>query len=221
MTTAQHYDNYTNKNHASVGSLINRLFEHRSRILVVRIDLGYLNEYRSEITLATAQEHRDRLLDNKRRNHALFGHLLGYSWSLEHGSCKYDDRGGSGYHHHFLWFYDGAYRQEDISLGIGIANYWNGVITNGMGHCYISNFDKEKLAKMDCLGIGMIHRDDCSLRHNLLEHVAGYITKASEISDTRSGLPNGGEFRTFGRSQLPAPLRNDQPRLGRPPVARA
>ena len=221
MNTTEYFDQFANQNHASVGSLINRLFEHRSRILIIRIDLGYLNEYSSSVSLEMAQEHRNRLLDNRRRNHTLFGHLMGYAWSLEHGSCKYDGMGGTGFHHHFILFYDGAHRQEDMSLGIGIKNYWNEVITHGMGRCYVSNLDKDRFAAKDVLGIGMIHRDDLALRNNLLEHVAGYVAKDSPMLEVQSACSKTGDFRTFGRSQLLRPLPDDMPRRGRPPMNRA
>jgi len=220
MNTTIYFDQYANKNHASLGTLINRLFEHRSRLLVVRIDLNYLNEYRNLITLERAQEHRERLLDNRRRNHTLFDHLMGYGWSLEHGSCKYDGMGGAGYHHHFVFIYDGAHRQEDICLGLGIANYFRTVITNGMGRCHVSNLDKGKLDERGCLGIGMIHRDDVALRNNLIQRVAGYIAKGSSMPDARSGRSETGDFRTFGRSRLLPPLPENQPRRGRPPIQR-
>lgn len=219
MTEIIYFDQYNNKNHSSLGELINRLFEHRSRILIIRIDLGYKNEYRNSITLEVAQEHREHLLDNKRRNHSLFDHLLGYAWSFEHGSCNYDGESGTGYHHHLLLFYDGAHRREDIGLGMAIQDYWRRVITNGMGHCYISNFDKDRLAAQGCLGIGMIHRNDFDLRNNLLEHVAGYLTMESSMPPfIQSDRTATGGFRVFGRSQLWAPVDNNQPRRGRPPI---
>ena len=218
MTTAVYFDQYNSRNHISLAQLINGIFEYRSRLLFIRIDFGYMNEYRNSITLEMAQKHRERFLDNKRRNHTLFDHLLGYAWSFEHGSFNSYENSGSAFHHHFLLIYDGAYRQEDISLGIGIANYWRNVITNGMGLCYVSNFDKDKLARDACLGIGMIHRDELDLRNNLLQYVAGYIAKDSQIQDFRSARSETGEFRTFGRSRLLPPLPDNVLRRGRPPI---
>lgn len=220
MNTPMHYDQYINNNHASLGMFINRLFEHRSRILVVRIDLSYLKEYSQSVSLEMAQEHREQLLDYRWRDHHLFDRLLGYAWSLEHGSCNYDGMGGTGFHHHFIFFYDGSFRQEDISIGVGLANLWKDVITNHIGHCYISNFDKKKLEQMGCLGIGMIHRNDSALRNNLLKHVAGYLVKGSPMHDVQSARSETGDFRIFGRSWILPALPEDQPRRGRPPVQR-
>lgn len=217
MNSAVYFDQYLNKNHNSLAQLINRLFEHRSRLLFIRIDFNYLNAYRDAITLEIAQEHRERLLDNRRRNHTLFDHLLGYAWSFERGAYDPIGNRGSTFHHHFLMIYDGAYRQEDITLGVAIGEYWVNVITHGMGHYYVSNYDKKKFTEEGTLGVGMIHRDDLLLRHNLMHHAANYLVNDSSLQDMQSSRTDTGEFRTFGRSKILPPLPDNIPRRGRPP----
>ena len=210
MTNELLFSEYTNQNHASLGQLINDLFEHAtSALLVVRVDFLYRPEVREQITLETVQEHRCRFLDNRRRNRTLFEHLLGYAWSLEYGLL-------SGFHHHFLFFYNGQARQADITLGLGIASYFDTVITNGLTHSYVSNFDKMKFEKTGTLGIGAIAHNEITLRNNLLNHVAGYLTKDTIDSGVQECMEEDAAFRRFGKSQSPRPRSTLINPVGRP-----
>lgn len=191
--------------------LINRLFEYHSRILVVRIDLRYKKEVADQVPLEFAQMHRDQLLSDRRNHPEVFDSLIGYAWGFERGEKE------GGYHYHLLAFYNGAERREDIGIGMAIRDLWES-ITNGYGQCYISNFDKAKLAEQGCLGIGMIHRNDVLLRMNLIEKVAPYITKKCTAFDIQSGRTESGDFRVFGKSQMPKPFNPNIPRRGRPPA---
>ena len=191
--------------------LIDRLFELHSRILVIRIDLNYKTEVRNTVSIETVQMHREQLLADRRKYPDEFKGLLGYAWCLEQGEKE------GGYHHHLLAFYNGAERIDGIGIGEALRNLWD-TITNGNGHCYISNFDKRKLEMEGRWGIGMIHRDNVALRINLIENVATYITKKCTAFDIQSGRTESGQFRTFGKSQTPKPLDPNIPRRGRPPV---
>ena len=199
------------RNFYELAKLINRLFEYHSRILVVRVDLGYRQEFAREIPLEIVQMHRDQLLADKRAYPEAFDGLLAYAWGLE-GSEK-----GGGYHYHLLALYDGAIRKDGVGIGLAIGNLWKS-ITNSGGQYYVSNFDEAKLAKLGCLGIGMIHRTDVQKRICLIEKVAAYITKKCMFLDTCSGRTESGEFRTFGKSWMPKPLNPNLPRRGRPPA---
>lgn len=204
------FSEYTNSNHASLGQLINDLYQYAtSELLVVRVDALYRPEFRDQISLELVQEHRTRFLDNRRRNQTLFAHLLGYAWSLEYGLI-------SGFHHHFVFFYNGQTRQADITLGLGIARYFDTVITNGLACSYVSNLDKLKFERTGTLGIGAIAHNDITLRNNLLNHVAGYLTKGTMEEGVLECLPEGASFRRFGKSQSPEPRSSLAIRPGRP-----
>ena len=204
------FNEYANRNHASIGQLINDLYAYgSSKLLVVRVDFLYRPEFREQASLEVVQEHRRRILDNRRRNMTLFSDLLGYAWRLEYGVL-------SGFHHHFIFFYDGHKRREDISLGLGIANYFDTVITQGMTHSYVSNTDKLKFEQAGTLGIGAIAHNEINLRNYLLDKVAGYLTKGSLDDGYRECLEDGTSFRSFGRSESPQPRPEGIARLGRP-----
>lgn len=68
--------------------LINRLFERYSRLLVVRVDLKYRQEFASMIPLEAVQHHRDVLFHDCRHVQSVFGNLVGYAWGLEYGEGK-------------------------------------------------------------------------------------------------------------------------------------
>lgn len=200
------------RNLSELTKLINRLFEHHSRILVLRVDLSYKREVANVVPIEVVQMHREQLLGDRRNNPEVFEGLLGYAWSLE-----YSEKEG-GYHYHLLALYNGAVRRDDVGIGLAIRDVWN-TITEGYGQCYISNFDKDKLRNQGCLGIGMIHRDDVPLRINLVEKVAAYLTKKCTAFDIQSGRTDSGVFRTFGKSWMPKPLNPNVPRRGRPPAS--
>lgn len=201
------------RNQRELTKLINRLFEHHSRLLVVRVDLRYRKDAADFIPLEMVQMHRDKLLLDRRYHPEVFDGLVGYAWGFERGEQE------GGYHFHLLAIFHGADRRKDIRIGMDIRDLWSD-ITEGYGQCYISNFDKEKMNREGKLGIGMIHRTDVRLRINLIENVAGYITKKCSTFDVQSDRTESGEFRTFGKSRMPKPIDTSVPRRGRPPTRR-
>lgn len=189
--------------------LINRLFERYSRLLVVRVDLGYRKDIAKQVQLETAQMHREEFFSDKRSQPFVFEGLVGYAWGLEYGELE------GGYHYHLLMIYNSALRRDDVGIGMAIRDLWD-QITVGNSHCYISNFDKDRFAAEGSLGIGMIHRDDVPIRINLIEKVAAYISKKCTHFDIQSERTSSGEFRTFGKSWMPKPIDQSMPRRGRP-----
>lgn len=200
------FDQFTCKNHSSLGKLVNCVFDYVESILVVRIDLGYRKEFSDQITLSVIQEHRARLLDNRRQN-ALFDHLLGYSWHIDNGKFS-DDVGAHGLHQQFLFIFNGNNAHLEANIGGQIAAYFENVITHGWGHgCYSNGLNAGE--HIGFLGSQLIHRNDIELRNNLLEHVAGQLTHPSApLADLRSALNVVSRFRTFSRSRVwkPQPI---------------
>ena len=199
------------RNLVQLTELISRLFDHHSRLLVVRMDLLYHYEMSQHVPIEIAQDHRLDLLRDRREYPEMFYGLVGYAWGLECGEQS------NGYHYHMLFFYDGSLRHEDISIGFAIDRLWKH-ITHDFGYTKISNMDKDKFSNNGTLGIGMIHRTDWKLRKNLIERVAAYITKKCCATDIRTGRTESGSFRRFGKSWMPEPIDQNQPRRGRPPV---
>lgn len=137
------------------------------------------------------------------------------TWWPTLGDFEHSSEHQRGYHYHLPRHLRRAHRRDDIGLGMAIGGRWSD-ITNGYGHCYVSNFDERKLAKQACLGIGMIHRNDVASRINLIEKVAAYITK-KRSPDIQSTARHRVTSVPFGKSWTPKPLDPNAPRRGRPP----
>lgn len=193
------------KNCNGLGMFIDSLFDHYSRLLVIRVDFGYHsgNVIRSESDIISkyleAKEDRKHFFNNVKSNNSLFEYLVGYVWKLEYGTDK-------GYHYHMLFLFDGSKVRQDETIAMRIGEYWKTTITNGRGIYYNCNAYKDQY---EYLGIGMINYNDLALRDNLKQWVATYLIKADHY--TKMLVPDNG--RTFGRSEILKPCEN---KLGRP-----
>lgn len=196
-------------NHKSLTDYINTLFAHYARLVVIRLDLAYINDVKNLVTIDVAKAHRKKLLDNIRHKPTIFHDIVGYAWGLEYGIEK------GGYHHHFFFFFNGEHRQQDMNIAEAIGDYWRDVITDGKGRYY--NCNKEKF-KYRYLGIGVINNFDTDLRWNLIEKAAPYITKKGLFFSLKSYDGTQKSVRTFGKGEIEKlpPRDSDKPRLGRP-----
>lgn len=86
-----------------------------SRILVVRVDLGYLQEYSSRIRVEDIYKDLDILLNRIQNKDGIFKHVIGYIWGVEQGGKS------KGFHCHLAIIYDTAFRD-------GSAAYWGNKI---------------------------------------------------------------------------------------------
>lgn len=175
------------KNYASLVNYINKLFDKQSRLLVIRIDLGYTEEHSKKITSEMAINHRNKLLKNT-RNNEIFQHIRGYVWKLEFGVSK-------GYHYHMLFLFDGSKVREDINIARRIGEHWCSSITDGNGIYFNCNYIKNTYK---CLGIGMINHFEQTKRENL-KKAALYLTKTDNY--IKLALPTGA--RVFGKGEIP------------------
>lgn len=160
----KNYQRSGNKNYKELTEYVDALFERYSRLLVLRVDLGYRKEF-SKTTQAEAKQDREHLLQNTRSN-KLFGDMVGYIWKLEHGPDK-------GFHYHIMFFFDGSKVREDGTLVKRIGQYWLNVITKGRGVYYNCNADKSRYKSC---GIGMVDHRDSLMRDGLGKAVL-YLTK--------------------------------------------
>ncbi|MBW8366809.1 MAG: inovirus Gp2 family protein [Arenimonas sp.] len=191
------------KNFASLMELIDSLFETSSKVLAVRVDLGFV---RSQLFGGSlnyipdanqARAYLRTMLKYLRQKHGKMG-LLAYAWKLELGPDK-------GYHVHLLALYDGQKACRDIQLGQAIGEHWQHLVTRGLGLYYNCNANKQEYWK---LGIGMISHSDTELRDGL-RLAAAYLTKLDEL--VKLALPS--PAKTFGKSKLPSAKHSG---LGRP-----
>jgi hypothetical protein len=186
------------KNLKGVLNYIRYLQSRYTRLLVLRVDLSWASEYKSEITADTARKYRQRLFLNMKKN-PLFRHVLGTVWKLEYGPQR-------KFHYHVLFFLNGKHAQQDVNIARAFGEYWKTTITEGKGIYYNCNAHKERYEKC---GLGKVQRDDTAAQEGLLEAVK-YMTKIDACA--RLVLPRNA--RTFGRGEVKA--LNDKKRLLKP-----
>lgn len=207
------------KNKQSLLRYISDLFEYRSRLLVIRVDLGYskierLHKFRpridKKISLSpppklkifgeAAREHRVSLI--KQVGKQFKKNFIGYVWKLEYGTDK-------GFHYHMIFFLDGANCRQDITIAQSIGELWKNEIVQGDDGVYWNlNADKKRFEKNNRVATGMISSNDRATRNNL-ERMATYLVKPDYF--VRTALPNGA--RTFGKGGKPTKNKIGRPRL--------
>ena len=169
-----------------------------SRILVVRVDLGYLQEYSSRIRVEDIYNDLDILLNRIQNKDGIFKHVIGYMWGVEQGGKS------KGFHCHLAIIYDNAYRAGGAAYwGDEIIELWRD-ITRDFGQGY-NCWNRERLAKLrreNKLGIGVIYRRDSTQVTNFIEamqYIADHHKRTLQYLRVK---PKG--RRVFGKGQLRA-----------------
>lgn len=144
------------------------VMDHYSRTLLVRVNLKYHVECQARLRIEHVFEDLDALIANQRR-HPIFERLIGYAYAVEQG----DRKGGSGYHIHALYFFNGNMTCRDRYKATRIGELWQEV-TCGQGFAHSSNHHYEQLGEK--LGVGRILRSDQSARFNIYD-VVRYLVK--------------------------------------------
>lgn len=174
------------KNLKGVLNYIRYLQSRYARLLVLRVDLSWASDYKSEITAEAARKYRQRLFLNMKKN-PLFRHVLGTVWKLEYGPQR-------KFHYHILFFLNGKHAQQDANIARAFGEYWKKTITEGKGIYYNCNAHKDRYT--EC-GLGKLERGNTSMEKGLLKAV-NYLTKIDACA--RLMLP--GNARTFGRGEI-------------------
>ena len=205
---------------------IDRLFLVYSKLLVVRLDLEYGDDFAEYITLVQAQQDISRFVSLRRWNKH-FEHCVGLIIAREHGD------NGCGFHFHCILFFDGQKRQQGINLGKAIGkDYWEGRITriSGQGDTLITrgrHFNcNSRQDEYRYQGIGMISHSDELKRSNLAYSLI-YLVKEDQGLEgiappktrtiTRSVLPRAPETKrgaprriSIGGKRDPLPTQTDE-----------
>lgn len=192
------------KNERELSVYIDKIFNKYSRVMVLRIDLGYKKEFTKNHSafpiehLKKARSHCAKFL-KKMRETVLKEVWIGYAWKLEYGPDK-------SYHYHFLIFLDGAQVREDVTITKIIGDYWKDSVTEGAGVYFNCNAIKERYTHR---GVGNIDYSDQIAINNLKNFVVTYLCKRDKY--IRLFLNDGG--RTFGKGEMPY---HRMPGAGRP-----
>nr|WP_298522902.1 inovirus-type Gp2 protein [uncultured Halomonas sp.] len=119
------------KNASSSWSYVKNLFQNYARMLVVRIDFHYREQFargKEKIPFDEAKKHRDKLLRSMRYRKE-FKYLVGMIWKVEYTPMK-------GYHIHGLLFFDGNKRCKIFPICKGIHEFWRDEVTSGRGYAF-------------------------------------------------------------------------------------
>ena len=167
---------------------VQRILKDHYKVLVVRVDLGYLKASMSNITVQDFYSHIEPMRNLLKDKNGCFKHLLGYGLALEQGSSK-------GYHAHLMLIYNGSERCQDWYLANEVIQKWH-EITQGLGYGVNNNTPEKKKQYADrgLLGIGMIHRNQPLEMQNAL-NVALYLTQPEKFMQRMLIKPLG--KRTF------------------------
>lgn len=174
----------------SVVDYCHQLHNSYSKLLAVRVDLGYVKKYANQCGLSDIKRDVKHMLDNRRGNRSLFEHLVGYV-------VKYEFTEEKGPHAHALFFYDGQKVCKDEHYGHQIGKYWSEKIAGGNGVFYSCNYDKDQYGQC---GIGMIDHSNFEKRAILDKKVIGYLLKAEQ---SINGIKQTGRERSITKGIPP------------------
>ena len=148
---------------------LRKLFRRYSRLLFVRVDLGYLKDTMHLVDIEDLHRHLKNLRELIGNKKTCFEGLVDHAIAIEQGHEH-------GYHCHVLLIYNGAKRWKDTYLGQAVGEKWES-ITDGLGSYYNCNHPANKRAyeRSGTLGIGMISRHDEQAVENAIR-TALYLT---------------------------------------------
>jgi len=187
------------RNFESLKKYIDALFDVYSKLLVIRIDVGYRMKDARSMSLEEVQGHLQRFLNNRRSNE-LFKHMVGYIWKLEEGEHR-------GPHYHLCLLLDGNQVEKDEYYADQFCKYWVDDIADGRGTGF--NCNRDKFNRYKNCGIGMVRHDDHAKRAILMDAIS-YLTKVEQYLMSKILL----KTRTLGRGEMPkvAAVRRGRPR---------
>lgn len=170
-TAVKSFQRVASKNKRSLLRYRDALFRQYSRLLVLRLDLGYHHDVsRVKHDQAPFDAYtcvRENRIDFfKYLNKAYRKSLVGFNWRLEYALQK-------GFHYHLILYFDGSKVREDVTIGRLLGQHWDQVITHGMGVHFNCNASARRYRRC---GIGMLKHNDAESQAGLALAVS-YITK--------------------------------------------
>jgi len=190
------HKNNTSKRLESTKEYIDKLQENNSKILVVRVDLGYKKPYSDDITLDDANKDLNRMYTNMRSKPKIFKEQIGYVIKREYTEDK-------GVHIHAMLLFNGQQIQKDVYKGDEIGKYWEKITKNkGSFHNCNRNEYKQK-------GVGMLDYKDSEKRKILDDNVISYLCKGAQGIKP---ITQSKRTKAFTRGTLPKSKEN----IGRP-----
>ena len=161
---------------------------HYSKLLIVRVDLGYSKDTSHLVSIKDFHCHLKRLRNLIGNTKSCFKGLEGNVIALEQGHDR-------GYHCHLLLLFNGSKHYKDTHMGQLVGQKWQS-ITGNLGSYYNCNNTqyKKKQEALGRLGIGMIYRRNLKEVQNAIS-ASLYLTQHDkENQHLRVRLP---KMKTF------------------------
>lgn len=153
-------------------SIINKCFAERSRLLVLRVDLGYRKgrfiESEDFIKDMERVKNEWRIMSDRIKSGKVIPNVMAVFGKLEYGVL-------AGFHYHLVVIMKGSDHQQDINYAKMLGQYWYGEVTGGEGRYFNCNRIKHRYKK---LGIGTINYHDKGKVDALKEVVIDYVVKS-------------------------------------------
>ena len=186
------------ENKAELKKYCRSMIDKYSRILVARVDLGYLQEYASRIRVDDIYSDLDVLLNRIQNKDGIFKHVIGYIWGIEQGGRS------KGFHCHLAIIYDNAYRDGSAAYwGNNIIALWSDITRDyGQGYNCWNRERVKELRSRNELGIGVIYRRDSTQVINFIRAME-YIADHHKRTLQYLRIKTRGR-RVFGKGQLRA-----------------
>lgn len=184
------------ENKAELRKYCESIIDKYSRVLVIRVDLGYLQEYSSRIRVDDIYNDLDVLLNRIQNKDGIFKHVIGFAWGIEQGGRS------KGFHCHLAIIYNSAYRDGSAAYwGNKIIALWKEITRDyGQGYNCWNRERVKELRSRDELGIGLIYRRDSTQVENFIramEYIADHHKRTPQYLRVK---PKG--RRVFGKGQL-------------------
>lgn len=191
----------SSKRFISLVNYVDALFEYvRSRLIIIRLDIGYTRASFQAMKPGQAQKDLRRFFGRMRSKPDLFNDLVGYIWKLERS------RNG-GEHFHLMLFFNNDTFRNDAYLAEKVGGHWQETVPLGSG-TYFSCHRADHKAKQTKLSIGRTDYHNDTKRYYLLDSLA-YLCKTTQsllVKPKRSS-------RRYGRGEMPP---ESAVKMGRP-----
>lgn len=153
-------------------AIIDKCFEHRSRLLVLRVDLGYrkgrfIDSPNFSRDLEEVKQHWAVLSDGLKKGQVV-PNIMAVFGKVEYGVL-------AGFHIHLVVIMKGAEHQEDITYARLVGQYWCQEVVGEVGRYFNCNRIKHRYKQ---LGIGEINYYEKEKIAALKDVVVGYVVKS-------------------------------------------
>lgn len=165
--------------------VVDALLRQHPSLMMVGIDLSYVQAVKDDITPTQVRQHRRQLL-TLLHNHPHFRHCLGYVWKLEHGPVK-------GFSYQLLCFFNAAQVGLQARIGVDIGTCWQSV-TEKTGRSFCQ---KDLQEDYSYPGLMMFYRNDTAAPEKLYQIIT-YMTQ----TDAYASLTLSNPWRTFGSARI-------------------